>query len=857
MTRGIDKVAANALRHFEKVLHPQAVRIFTPFTQPVPIDSCKVTPALKRFLVAYEPKVEANGLFPHQANFLKAYCKDGDQNFIITTATGSGKSLCFLAWVFDQLAKDKDATALLCFPTQALMWGQAERLVRLSEPKSLAYPCGQPTPYGGTVKVGRDAVGWTIWHGKGMGATFDRVMHEHENGSSFASARIRIATLDKAHWSLFASRESKNFVARLQCLVIDEAHTYDGVFGANVHYFLKRVYLAREILGQQRPGLFLASATLSSARQFAATLLSVDGDAEITHIEDSTKQRLDLIPTADVPKALADPPDDGLLRIVLLLNDQAGDVSLVPFMGNEKEIGTDVNAIYFSQSKYMSKRLKMDLESKRHSRSHVIYDADLPPKDRREMERRLNDPAVHGTTVLATSALELGVDIEGLDVCFMDQIPPRRADLLQRIGRVGRRQDRPGLVLLRVGAEPHDQAILEDPLAAFRLDLSRPMPIPVHLEMLKWRHMLAAFSEWIRSIKYRDFTWDQFNGALENHFGEAPTYQDLKSLFEERYSALVDMGESQWVHKGFRASASQGKIPLLEGDREVARIEDIALFRDAHPEAVFLGHDLNRYRVVGYDEDWKKAVWEHPDSDTLLWKWLRAVKAVKVRRENKRVTTRGSWEEGFTLYEVRPLDDSRDRPKKGRFEFGIWDYSRKWQGYTEIDLETQGKRKVSLAEVSERFKKALQRGERFPYLHEFSYRTFGWEWDFGALPLGKMDVRAQEALGELAGSILEHFVADAVQSRVDDLGVKLDLPGHCLQVLDATPGGNGLSEALLTEDRMDAAFQTCTRTLGKFSGKGGKARFEAYVLALCHQAAGHSAEEVLNVVRELHLRWAR
>jgi superfamily II DNA/RNA helicase len=780
-SRGIEKVAANALRHFKKVLHPEAVRIFTPFTNPVPLDSCQLTPPLKQFLVRYEPKVEANGLFPHQADFLKAYGQDGGQNFIVTTATGSGKSLCFWAWVFDQLAQDKHATALLCFPTQALMWGQAERLVRLSEPKSLAYPRRQPTPYGGTIKVGRGAVGWTIWHGKGWGFTFDKVMHEHENSSSFASARIRIATLDKAHWSLFTSRENKDFVARLRCLVIDEAHTYDGIFGANVHFFLKRLYLAREMLGQQRPGLFLASATLSSARQFAATLLSVDGDNEITHIEDSTKQQLDLIPTADVPMALANPPSDGLLRIVLLLNDQAGDVSLLPFMGNEKEIGTDINAIYFSQSKYMSKRLKMDLEAKRHSRSHVVYDADLSPKDRREMERRLNDPAVHGITVLATSALELGVDIEGLDVCFMDQIPPRRADLIQRIGRVGRRQDRPGLVLLRVGAEPHEQAILEDPLAAFRLDLSRPMPIPIHLENLKWRHMLAAFKEWIESLKFRDYSWDDFNGALERHFGEAPTYGELKELFEDRYGALVDMGDTQWVHKGFRASASQGKIPLLEGDREVARIEDIALFRDAHPEAVFLGHDLNRYRVVGYDEGWKKATWEHPDSDTLLWKWLRAVEAVQVQRESKRVTTRGSWEEGFRLYEVRPLDDSMDRPKRGRFELGIWDYSRKWQGYTEIDLETQEKREVSLAEVSERFKQAIERGEQFPYLHKFSYRTLGWQWNFGALPLRNSDAQSQQSLGELAGSILEHFVAAAVESRVDDLGVELDLPGHCLR----------------------------------------------------------------------------
>ena len=148
---------------------------------------------------------------------------------------------------------------------------------------------------------------------------------------------------------------------------------------------MKRTYLAKEIQGKQRPGLFLASATLSSAKKFAETMLSVDAD-DIIHIEDSTKQQLSLIPTADVPKALATPPADGLLRIVLLLNDQASDISLLPFMGNEKELGVDVNVIYFSQSKFTSKKLKMSLEATCKKRCHVIYDADLSPKDRREME---------------------------------------------------------------------------------------------------------------------------------------------------------------------------------------------------------------------------------------------------------------------------------------------------------------------------------------------------------------------------------------------------------------------------------------------------------------------------------------
>jgi DEAD/DEAH box helicase domain-containing protein len=525
MTTSIATVASSALKHFAQVLHPKAIRIFTPFTNPVPLASCKVSADLKRFLVAYEPKIASTGLFPHQADFLNAYGEGGSENFIITTATGSGKSLCFWSWVFDRLNQHASATAILCFPTQALMWGQAERLARLSDQKRLAKPDGE-TAYGGSVKYGKQAIGWTIWHGTGWRRTRDRVMAAHEKSEAFKSARIRIATLDKAHWSLLQSNENKKFAKRLTCFVLDEAHSYDGVFGANVHYFLKRVYVACEILGQRRPGLFLASATLSSARKFAATLLSLEHEADIVHVEDSTKQKIDVVSTADAAKHLSKPPSDGLLRMVLLLNGQDESAALVPFMGDDKQMGTEVNAIYFSQSKYLSKRLKMDLEANRRKRTYVIYDADLPPKQRRDMERRLNASAVRGTTVLATSALELGVDIEGLDVCFIDQIPPSRADLLQRIGRVGRREKRPGLVLLGLSAEPHDQHILEDPCAAFRLDRSRALPIPLHLDMLRWRHALAAFREWTGDLKYRAIEWSDFNKALEQHFafGCAPNW---------------------------------------------------------------------------------------------------------------------------------------------------------------------------------------------------------------------------------------------------------------------------------------------------------------------------------------------
>jgi hypothetical protein len=294
----------------------------------------------------------------------------------------------------------------------------------------------------------------------------------------------------------------------------------------------------------------------------------------------------------------------------------------------------------------------------------------------------------------------------------------------------------------------------------------------------------------------------------------------------------------------------------MEDNREVARIEDIAIFRDAHPEAVFLGHDLARYRVVDYEGEWKVARWEHPNSDAVLGKWLRCIKAVQVEREPRSVTTRGSWDECFKQYEIKRFINGNGCPKKGCLEFGIWDYVRKWQGYTEIDLSTNQKRKVSLAEVTQRFSLALERGDRFPFLHNLSYRTQGWQWDFGSVALARSDAEWLRSLGELVAAILEHFLAEAVESRVADTGVQLDLPGHVLQVLDSTPGGNGLSETLLTEERLGTALENCLRALAKFKGKGAAERFEKYVLALCHEKPGHSAEEVMHVVRELHVRWA-
>jgi hypothetical protein len=371
--------------------------------------------------------------------------------------------------------------------------------------------------------------------------------------------------------------------------------------------------------------------------------------------------------------------------------------------------------------------------------------------------------------------------------------------------------------------------------------------------------MLAAFYEWMAALKKGEASWDDFNDALEKYFGEAPKYSDLKERFEERYGSLVDTSERAWVHKGFRASASEGKVVLKENGNEVARIDDISIFRDAHPEAVYLGHDLKRYRVVGYEGQWKIAEWKHQDSDIILGKWLKSIKTVELKQERRNIITRGLWDENFDLYKSSMSSAGHLRlPKKGVLEFGIWTYNRRFQGYNEIDLSDEERTKtVSLDEIKQRFKEAKDRGENPPFLFDFSYRTLGWQWRFKSIKMEKNEANDQRSLGRLTCNILEHFLADAVESRISDLQIGLDLEESTLQVLDSTPGGNGLSEALLTEDRMLSALQKCEKSLSKFRGKADNQKFKKYVLDLCRDEPRHSANEVVNVIKWLYANWSR
>lgn len=267
-----------------------------------------------------------------------------------------------------------------------------------------------------------------------------------------------------------------------------------------------------------------------------------------------------------------------------------------------------------------------------------------------------------------------------------------------------------------------------------------------------------------------------------------------------------------------------------------------------------MDHHQKTYRVMNYKGKWKKAEWEHADSEYLLEKWMQTVNSIEVEQIPGRITTRGSWDDSFSFYQAMiDLPEQANSPGRGTLEYGIWDYVRKWTGYTQIDLTSNRSTKVTLKEVTERFKLAMEAGDKFPFLFPFTYRTLGWEWNFGRIDVGDYDEESIEELETLTSEILRYFLAEAVESRAEDLVTKLDLANNYLMVLDNNPGGNGMSEALLFEGRIGSAFSKCRNILSQF--KEEPRYFDKYIADLCRTDLSIPPERILNVVNQLQVHW--
>lgn len=357
-------------------------------------------------------------LYSHQAEAWTA--TQASKHLAIVTPTASGKSLCYTMPVVAS-ALSRKGKALYLFPTKALAQDQVAELLDLSRAGDLGLKAF--TFDGDTPGDARQAI---RLHGD-----------------------IVVSNPDMLHQAILPHHTKwAQFFENLHYVVIDEVHTYRGVFGSHVANVLRRLKRVCAFYGAD-PQFILCSATIGNPKAHAEALIEADVEA----ITESGA------PTGDKHVLLWNPPvvnpDLGLRASARSQSNRIARVA----------IKAGLKTLVFAQSRTMvevlTKYLKdvFDHDPRKPARIRA-YRGGYLPTERREAERAMRDGRVDG--IVSTSALELGVDIGSLDAVVLNGYPGSIAATWQRFGRAGRRQQA-SLGILVASSQPLDQYVVRHP----------------------------------------------------------------------------------------------------------------------------------------------------------------------------------------------------------------------------------------------------------------------------------------------------------------------------------------------------------------------------------------------------------
>src|SRR5512139_3202713 len=388
-------------------------------------------------------------LYTHQAAAIDGVLRG--EHVGVVTSTASGKTLCYNLPVLNTLLRDKHATALYLFPTKALANDQLTALSDLV--RDLRQPLAVQTYDGDTSRERRKAA-------------------RHAGG-------IVITNPDMLHTGILPHHTQwAQLFESLRYIVVDELHTYRGVFGSHFANVIRRLKRICKFYGSA-PQFILASATIANPKQLAERLL----EEPIRLIDD------DGAPRGEKHWLLINPPlidpAIGQRRSVVL---QSRDIAA-------RFLRADVQTIVFARARLTTEVLLTYL------RESIASDGANPaavhgyrggylPEERRAIEQGLRDGAIRG--VVSTNALELGVDIGQLDAAVLAGYPGTIASALQQAGRAGRRAN-VSAALIVASAAPLDQFIITHPRYFFERSPEHGLVAPDNLIILSNHLKCAAF----------------------------------------------------------------------------------------------------------------------------------------------------------------------------------------------------------------------------------------------------------------------------------------------------------------------------------------------------------------------------
>jgi len=502
-------------------------------------------------------------LYSHQA----AACElaRAGKNFVVVTPTASGKTLCYNLPILSALVEDPEARALYLFPTKALAQDQLTELNRWTE------------------KLGDEVRTFT----------YDGDTPQDARRAIRSRGNLVITNPDMLHSGILPHHTKwERMFENLRYVVIDELHYYRGIFGSHLANVLRRLKRIAKFYGS-KPQFICSSATIANPEELAVRIIEED----VALLDDNGA------PAAEKYFVFYNPP---------VVNPQLG--IRRSYLNETRRVartflGHGLQTIVFANSRLATEilvtYLKEDFAKIPLGPDAVRgYRGGYLPRERREIERDLRDGRLLG--VVATNALELGIDIGSLDVAVLASYPGTIASTWQRAGRAGRREGTSAAVLVASSA-PLDQFMVQNPEYFFGRSPEHGYVNPDNLQILLSHLKCAAFELPLQE---------------DEKFGTHDLKRLCEYLAEVGFLHLSSDGW-HWVSESYPADAislrsiSSDNFVIVDITGEAKVIGEVdfpSALTMVHEKAIYIQNG-EQYHVERLDYDERKAYIKKCDSD--------------------------------------------------------------------------------------------------------------------------------------------------------------------------------------------------------------------------------------------------
>jgi len=550
---------------------------------PRPARYGEVTPALAAPLAEALRHQGIARLYSHQAEYIAA-AREG-QNVVAVTPTASGKTLCFLLPVLERFYQ-KGGSALFLYPTKALSQDQLRNLNRFL---ALA-----------------PAVGARVHAGVYDGDTPPPARRKLRD-----AANLLITNPDMLHQGILPHHPLwGRFFSSLNYVVVDELHAYRGIFGSHVANVLRRLARVAAHYGAS-PQFLLTSATIANPAEHAERLVG----APVKLVADSGA------PRGDRYFVILNPPlsDRGLGR------RRSANVEATEVLAALVKEG--VPTVAFTRARVVAEliyKYTKDAVGPKLAAKVRSYRGGYLPEERRAIERQLFGGELLAVT--ATNALELGIDVGGLDAAVVVGFPGTIASLLQQSGRAGRRAET-SLAVLVAYDDPVDQYLARHPEYIFGRSPEDAIIDPENISIMAG-HLRCAAAELPLSVD--DLAC----------FGGAAAAEAARVLSEDGQMVAKD-GKYWWLSADYPAAqvnlraSSENTVTILDAGRDneaVGTLDYESALEQLYAEAIYLQQG-ETYFVRELDLGQKVAYLERRDVDYYTQAMVEATLNVKEKLE--------------------------------------------------------------------------------------------------------------------------------------------------------------------------------------------------------------------------------